>query len=135
MWDESYIKLLRKTINWEHYHDSRTFHLFIHLILCAARKPVKYGGCNLKTGQYLTTYEDLQQDTGICKKYLSESIKKLCESGDIKKETRNGRTLFTVINYSKYQGGNKQNQTDTQTEKPKKDDDGLTYGDVGGTFF
>ena len=135
MKNESYIKLYRKITDWEHYPDSRTFHLFVHLLLSAARKPMKFCGVNLKPGQYLTTYDVLQEDLGMCRKYLSESIKALCETGEIKKEMRNGRTLFTIINFEKYQGGKPQKQSDSQEDDAQKDDESSGYGKVGATFF
>lgn len=131
MKDESYIKLFRKVRDWEHYQDSKTFHLYVHFILSAVRKPTKYCGVSLKPGQYLTTYDDLQEDTGLCRKYLSASIQKLCESGEIKKEMRGGRTLITVVRYEDYQAG-KRAESDKQEGQP---DEQYESGEVGAKFF
>ena len=61
----------------------------------------------------------------MCRKYLSESIKALCESGEIKKEQKNGRTLFTVVNYADYQGSDRQ----------KQNDDSVNGNGIGSTDF
>ena len=135
MWDDSYVKLYRKITKWEHYNDSRTFHLFMHLLLMAVRKPTRFGGCNLKPGQFLTTYDDLQEDLGRCRKYLSEAIKALCESGEIKKEIRKGRTLFTIMNFDKYQGGKAQKRDELQTGDIQVNDEVPENGEVGATYF
>lgn len=91
---------------------------------------MKFCGVNLKPGQYLTTYDVLQEDLGMCRKYLSESIKALCESGEIKKEQKNGRTLFTVVNYADYQGSDRQKQNDEP-----QNDDSVNGNGIGSTDF
>ena len=64
----------------------------------------------------------------MCRKYLSESIKILCESGEIKKEMWNGRTLFTITNYNEYQGGK-------QKPDEQKDDEPEVGNNVGAVYF
>ena len=99
-----YIKLFRSITEWEHYKDGNTARLFLHLLLMAVRKQIRYGKITLNCGQFVSTSRALSEELCISTKYITESIKKLRESGEIKTERCEYGTIFTVLNYDKYQG-------------------------------
>src|SRR5690606_11961030 len=96
------------------WSDVTTFRLFMFLLMMAAHQDgVKVHGHELKRGQYIRSYRNLAKDLAYkegrgTKSYslstIKKSINKLIEAERVNvKETELG-TLFTILNYAKYQG-------------------------------
>lgn len=108
-----WIKLHREIFESDIWHDVTTFRLFVYLIGNASyRDGVKYKGMILNKGQFVRSYRKLTDDLAYkegrgTKKHSLSTIKKcvqkLVDDGRITvEETENG-TLFTILNYEKYQ--------------------------------
>lgn len=108
-----WIKLHREIFESDIWHDVTTFRLFVYLIGNASyRDGVKYNGIILNKGQFVRSYRKLTDDLAYkegrgTKKHSLSTIKKcvqkLVDDGRITvEETENG-TLFTILNYEKYQ--------------------------------
>ena len=91
------------------------FRLFFYILGNAiwSEEGVKYGDILIQRGQYLRSYRNLREDLMYTKnnafKYYSLShikklIDKLVADGRLEKEETDLGTLFTVVNYCKYQG-------------------------------
>ena len=104
---ESYIKLFRKMSEWEHFKDSNTVHVFLFLLISAVGNDTVYNGFRLKCGQFVTTVKKISESTGLTVKQVRRCIDLLKESGEIKTDSTNQYTIFTVLNYSEYQGQKK----------------------------
>ena len=105
MKSESYIKLFRKMAEWEHYKDSNTVHVFLHLLIFAVGNDMDCHGKALKAGQYITSIRQIAESTGLTVKQVRRCISVLKESGEISAETINHEyTVYTVLNYAQYQG-------------------------------
>ncbi|RFA37057.1 hypothetical protein CAI16_03015 [Virgibacillus dokdonensis] len=113
MSSEGWIKLYREVFDSDIWHDVTTFRLFIYLIGKASyRDGYKHKGTILNEGQYIRSYRKLVDDLSYkegrgYKKYSISTIKrcvqKLVEAERLNvKETEHG-TLFTILNYAKYQ--------------------------------
>lgn len=99
----TYIKLFRKITEWEHYTDGNTVRLFLHLLLNAVHDRQTAYDVPLRRGQYFTSSRQLSGDLNISTKYITESIKKLKDSGEIQTERCRWGTIFTIVNYDDYQ--------------------------------
>ncbi|NBJ68885.1 MULTISPECIES: DnaD domain protein [Clostridia] len=110
---DGWIKLYREVFDSDIWHDVTTFRLFIFLIGKAShRDGFKYKGMILNEGQYVSSYRKLRDalayKEGRGYKKYSLSTVKACVNKLIKaervnvKETELG-TLFTIVNYAKYQ--------------------------------
>lgn len=108
-----WIKLHREIFESDIWHDVTTFRLFVYLIGNASYQDgVKYKGIILNKGQFVRSYRKLTDDLAYkegrgMKKYSLSTIKKcvqkLIDDERITvEETENG-TLFTILNYEKYQ--------------------------------
>ena len=98
-----YIKISRKMLEWEHYGDAYTKALFLHLLLIAAFREHVWNGITVKKGQCISSSRELSSALGISTKYVTQSIVKLRESGEISTERCFCGTLFTINNYAAYQ--------------------------------
>ena len=121
-----FIILPRGIIDLDMYGDNETFRVFLHLMIMATGKPVRYGYTMLKRGQFFTTSRELSAVLHISTKYITEAIKKLRDSGEITTERCGNGTIFTVVNYDNYQG--------KETKPQKKESERIGNG-IGCTDF
>lgn len=122
---DGWIKLHRKLCEWEWYKDTKTLHLFIHLLLRANYKPSKWRGIGLAPGQLITGRKQLSVETGISERSIRTSLDRLKKTGEISIETTSQFSVITVRNYFDYQVGSDESdqQSDQQTtsERPAND--------------
>src|SRR5690625_4250199 len=110
----TWFKLHREIFNSDIWNDVTTFRLFLLLIGKATHQDgIKVAGIELKRGQYLRSYRKLSEDLAYkegrgTKKYSTKTIKKcvdkLISDGRVSKEETEQGTVFTILNYNKYQG-------------------------------
>jgi len=125
MQEKGWIKLHRKIIENEIWHDVTTFRLFLLLLLKAAHKDgIKINGIELKRGQYLRSYSKLADDLEfkekrglkkVSKSTILRSVKKLIEEGMIIVNETDYGTLFTIVKYEEYQGFDDDTETFNET--------------------
>lgn len=112
-----WIKIHRKITQWEWYQDSKTLHLFIHLLLNANHKEKKWQGTVVKRGQLIVGRKSLAKQTGLSQQSVRTSITKLKSTTNITTKSTNRFTLVTIVNYDDYQkldSGQPPNQPATQ---------------------
>ncbi|MGN7403498.1 DnaD domain protein [Cytobacillus praedii] len=110
---QGWFKLHRELFETDLWHDVSTFRLFLYLISQASHKDgIKTKGIELKRGQYIRSYRKLADDLSFkegrgYKKYSLSTIKscvnKLIESERVNVHETEVGTLFTIVNYAKYQ--------------------------------
>ena len=94
------------------------FRVFFYIVGNAIWKDegVWYGNVHVKRGQYLRSYRNLREDLMYMENnaikyyslsYIKKITDKLVEDGRLRKEETELGTLFTVVNYSLYQGFNR----------------------------
>lgn len=110
---QGWIKLHREILESDLWNDVTTFRLFSYLLLKASHKDgVKIQGIEINRGQWIRSYRKLASDLAYkegrgLKEYslktIEKCVKKLVRSETITiQETKQG-TLFTIVNYAKYQ--------------------------------
>jgi len=100
---DSYIKLLRKLLDWEWYSDSKMVHIFIHLLLRANFVKGKFQGHEVDRGQLICGYKKLNKDTGISTQSLRTCLNRLISTGEITIKTTNKFSIITIVKYEDYQ--------------------------------
>lgn len=118
---QGWFKLHRELFDSDIWHDANTFRLFVYLIAQASHQDgIKTKGRTLKRGQYIRSYrklaDDLAYKEGRGFKTLSLStikkcVNKLVDAERVNVEETELGTLFTIVNYAKYQ----------DSEDPKKE--------------
>lgn len=108
-----WIKLHREIFDSDIWHDVTTFRLFIYLIGKASHQDgIMHKGMILNRGQYVRSYRKLADDLSYkegrgSKKHSLSTIKKcvskLVEAKRVNVEETKEGTLFTIVNYAKYQ--------------------------------
>lgn len=99
----NWIKLFRKLREWEWYKDSKTLHLFIHLLLTANYRPSSWRGHELMPGQLVSGRKQLAAETGLSEQSIRTSLQRLKSTSDLTTQPTNQFTIYTLCNYSLYQ--------------------------------
>lgn len=111
---EGWIKLYRKFEKWEWYNDSKTVHLFIHLLIHANHSDNKWQGNMIKRGQLITGRDKIKAATGITTQSIRTSLSRLKSTNEITIKVTNKFSLITILNYDLYQDIEKTNQPANQ---------------------
>jgi len=98
-----YIKLWRKTAEWEWYKNSTTLHLFLHLLLTANHKNTRFMGVEVKRGSLVCGRKKLSENTGIPEQSIRTSITQLKSTNEITIKSTNKFSIITLCNYESYQ--------------------------------
>ncbi|GIO25359.1 hypothetical protein J11TS1_39400 [Oceanobacillus sp. J11TS1] len=121
----TWFKVHREIFDSDIWNDVTTFRLFMYLMGKASHQDgVKIAGVELKRGQYLRSYRKLAADLAYkegrgTREYslrtIKKAIDKLVNAERVNvKETEQG-TLFTILNYSKYQGSDSNEKESVNT--------------------
>lgn len=105
-----YIKIWRCIEDWEWIDHPLTFWFFIKLIFLANWEDKRWQGILIERGQFVSSVENLRfkQGHGKRKKRLTTKqvrtlISRLKTTGELASQSTSQYTLFTVVNYRKYQ--------------------------------
>lgn len=111
-----FIKIHRSIMEWEWYDDTKTFVLFLHILLKANYKEKKWRGKTIKRGQLWTSLDSLSEETQLSKQQIRTILNKLKSTGEITDQSTHEGRMVTVLNYDKYQ-----NVTDELTHNQQTD--------------
>ena len=105
-----YIKLYRQMMSHPKYKDSHHMHLWVHILMKAAFSPVdvdwKGKTVRLEPGQFTAGRKQLSDETGISEQRIKTVLRRLIADSQINQQTSNKCSMFTVLNWEKYQMSN-----------------------------
>ncbi|MGC4018373.1 MAG: hypothetical protein QM793_03520 [Muricomes sp.] len=107
----NYIKINRSMLEWEWYSDINTTRLFIHLILRANWKDGKFKGSTVPRGSLISSFRKLAEETLLTEREVRTAISHLKTTGEVTHKGHSKYSVFTVVNYDRYQ------YTDTQEDE------------------
>ena len=105
---DAFIKLHRKMLDWEWYKDTNTFILFIHCLLIANWKEGRFMGCIIPRGSFVSSYSQLAQQTNLSVQNVRTAVNHLKLTGELTVNSHAKFSVFTVVNYNRYQDDNRQ---------------------------
>lgn len=106
MANEGYIKLYRKMMKWGWYTDTNAKCVFLHLLFLAQYEACFYRGVKLDVGQAVTSIREISTQTGISVQSVRTALEHLKSTQEITQSPHGKFSVFTVKNYSVYQGDN-----------------------------
>lgn len=125
-----YIALYRSILEWEWYSDINVRAVFIHCLLLANHKEKKWRGITIKRGQFISSRKELSAQIGITEQQFRTAIAKLVSTNEITSKGNAQHTVFTVINYDKYQSSNQQNNQQPTNDQPADNQPSTTTNNV-----
>lgn len=147
MLKNGYIKLHRRMLDWEWYHDVNTKVVFLHLLLTANIKDEKWKGEEIKRGSRVISYPILADELNLTIRQARTALEHLKMTGEVTVKTTAKYSVVTVLNYNRYQGatgnltgkrqandtiadsqatGNRQQYKKNKEEKEKEEDIGAS---------
>lgn len=100
---KGFVKIDRKITKWRWYKDTSTFKIFLHLILTANYEDREFEDIVIKRGQRVASIRSLAAESGLSEKNVRTAIKHLKATGEVASLSTPKYTVFTVVNYEKYQ--------------------------------
>lgn len=136
---ETYFKTYRKLFGNELWNNVLEFRLFFWIVGHAVFDPegLKIGNVKICRGQYLRSYSKLIEDLAFIdnrrilhysKSQIHRAIKKLILLQNITVSETELGTLFTVVNYDKYQPLKEENKGIERFTRKQKDEPGTGLG-------
>ncbi len=77
-----YVKLYRQMIRWGWYRDISVKVLFLHCLLMANYQQADWCGITIQRGSFVTSIEELSQQTGLTVQNTRTALKKLTSTGN-----------------------------------------------------
>lgn len=126
---DGWLKLYYQFKDWEWYNDTNTVRLFIHLLLSANFKPLKWHGIEIPRGSLVTSRAKLASETTLTQREVRTCINRLISTKEIAIKTTNKFTVITINKYESYQGdttesdqlNDQQNDQQTTNKRPTND--------------
>lgn len=94
-------------LDWEWYTDTNTFCLFLHCLLIANWKDGRFMGHEIPRGSFVSSYSQLASQTNLSVQNVRTAINHLKLTGELTVKSHSKFSVFTVVNYNKYQEDNK----------------------------
>ena len=114
---EGWITLHRKILNWQWYHNTNVFRVFMHLLLNANYEDKYWNGIIIKRGQVVTSIRNISKETGLSIQHTRTAITNLQKTKEITIKTTNKYSLVTIEKYNDYQNKSVENNTQINTQK------------------
>lgn len=114
--NNGWIKLHRSLLDWEWYSDMNVRVVFIHCLLKANCKDVKYKGKDILRGSFATGLELLSRETGLTIAQIRVTLNKLKMTNEITIQTSTEGSIISITNYDLYQSNDKQNDKPIASE-------------------
>ena len=107
MTNEGWISLYRKFLEWEWYDYPTVKIVFLHCLLSANHKNIKWRDIVIKRGQLVTSYEKLATLNGLTVQQVRTALEKLQSTHELTYQSTSQYSIITVKNYNLYQDSNK----------------------------
>jgi len=125
MFDNGWIKVHRKLLDWEWYDDSKIVHLYIHCLLKANHKPNKWRGITIEQGQFISSYSKLSCELPMTVQQIRTALNKLKSTNEITITSTSKYSIISITNWDSYQLDNKQDNNEA-TSKQQTDNKQVT---------
>lgn len=123
--NEGWIKLHRQLKEWQHYQEPYVLLVWLDLLLSANSKAGWVRGNRINRGQLITSVARIMESTGIgSDNTVRDALRKLEESGEIKKEQIGIGTKITINHFNKF-------QTSSQNAQPSAQPTAYPNAEVG----
>ena len=114
--NNGWIKLHRSLLDWEWYSDMNVRVVFIHCLLKANCKDIRYKGKDILRGSFATGLHLLSKEVGLTVAQIRVTLNKLKMTNDIAIKTSAEGSIISVTNYNQYQGNDKPNDKPIASE-------------------
>ena len=119
--EQGFIKLYRKFKDWEWYTNINVKTLFLHCLLRANHKSVKYQGIQIDRGEFMTSTRTLSIETGLSERQVRTALDKLIMTNELTSKSNNKYRIIKVIKYNEYQDNDNQDNKQVTSKRQASD--------------
>lgn len=128
---EGFIKIHRQLSESKYGKNLELVGLFVHLLIKATHKDsFAPDGTKLKAGQILTSQKSLSLEFGVERNKMRRMLKQLESEHQIEQQTSSRNSILTVVNWSKYQGSEHQNEHQMNIKRTSNEHQMNTFKNV-----
>lgn len=98
-----WIKIHRKMVAWEWYHNPTTFCVWMHLLIEANHEPKEWNGLKITAGQLVTSLNSLVKSTGLSMQQVRTALNNIQNTQEITIKATNRYSIITICKYADYQ--------------------------------
>lgn len=98
-----WIKIHRSIKEWEWYGVPEVVVVWIHILVNANMKDLKWKGMMIPRGSFVTSFAQLSKETGLSVQQVRTCIERLKSTNEITTKSTNKWTIVTVCKYNDYQ--------------------------------
>ena len=103
MSEGGYVKIYRRLKDWEWYSDANTARVYLHILISANHRTVRFKGANIKKGQCLLSVEKMAEALRMSRQSARTALQHLISTNEITTKPTKAGTLITVVNWDNYQ--------------------------------
>lgn len=129
-----YVFLHRSLLTWEWYNDINTKCLFIHCLLKANWQDTQWRNINVVRGSFITSLENLSNETGLSVKKIRASLDKLKRAGNLAITTTNKYSVVSIVKYDDYQYQEPEKGTQKGTQMGAKRATDKEYNNINNIY-
>lgn len=118
--DNGYIKIFRKMLDWEWFSDVNTFYVFMYCLLKANWEDKKWRGIDVKRGSFITSRAHLSKELHLSEQATRTALEHLESTNEITKSTTAKYSVITVVKYDDYQTNNQVNNQESTNKTTSK---------------
>lgn len=115
-----YVSLYRSFINWEWFSVPNMVTVFIYCLLKANFKDKSWRGIEIKRGSFISSLENIANDTNLTKQQVRTSLKRLQKTKEIHTQSNTRNTVITICKYDSYQRFHKLANTQSNKQATHK---------------
>ena len=119
--EEGYIKLSRKLLRWEWYEDVNTKAVFLHCLIMANWKTVRFRGREIPRGSFITGRAKLAKELNMSERSVRTALNHLISTNELTIETSPQGSIITVVKYDEYQSTDQRNDQRPTNDRPTTD--------------
>lgn len=116
-----WIKLHRKLLKWEWYHDTNCVRVFTHLLLTVNHKPSRFAGHDVPAGARVTGYPSLAKEVRLSVRQVRVVFDKLRLTGELTVKSTPKFSIVSITNWSDFQEDDRQTVTQMTGERQAND--------------
>lgn len=100
---KGYFKIWHKIEDWEWWGDLTMMGFWLYLLKKANIKEKRWRGSTVKRGQFISSRASMAEDLDISEQQIRTMVSRLKSTSELTSESTNQYTLYTIVNYDKYQ--------------------------------
>ncbi len=121
MQDKGWFKYHRQIENWAWIDEPDTFWFFMRLISMANFEEKKWQRLTIPVGSFVSSQAKLQAKFKTSREWVRNHLDRLKATNEVTSQSTNKYTIYTIVNYNKYQSKEEEETSKTTSKATSKE--------------